>query len=569
MCGIIACIGKQAVYPLLKRGLQALEYRGYDSAGIAILDKQLHIEKIKGRVEKLPDSLLTGTIGIGHTRWATHGEPSEVNAHPHIVGKIALVHNGIIENYLELKEKYGFLATSQTDSEILAHLINEFYSTDLLHAVMKATALCKGTYAIAVLHEESKEIVVARNGSPLLIGLGDGEYFVSSDVSGVIEHTNKVVYLDDLEYARLSFTGAQFFDCRGNKITKEETLVNWDVESVQKGGYQHYMLKEIHEQPDVVKQCLNMDIKPLEKPQRLLLIGCGTASYAGLVAKYLIEEHCKLSCYWEQASEFRYKENCLKEGDLVVVISQSGETADTLAALRLAKENKIPTLGIVNVVGSTIARECDSVIYTPIGPEIGVASTKAFLAQLCIFYRLAEKWGASFPDLKKIPILLERIIQDDSVKKIAERYFKSHDALYIGRKYSYPIALEGALKLKEISYIHAEGYPAGEMKHGPIALVTDRVPVVALCPQDSVYDKMISNIQEVRARRGRIIAIATEGDERIKEHAHDVLFIPAVEEALTPLLSVVPLQLLAYHIALLKECDIDKPRNLAKSVTVE
>ena len=573
MCGIIGYVGVKSAYPVLRAGLKRLEYRGYDSAGVAVLGSSLLIQKAKGQVDRLPNIQINGNIGIAHTRWATHGVPSEVNAHPHAScdGKIVLAHNGIIENYLELKEELkDHTIRSQTDSEIVVHLIEKYYQGNLLDAVRKASLRCTGTYAFCVLHEQQQELVAGRNGSPLLVGIGDHEYFIASDASGIIEHTNRIVYLDNLEFVRLTLEGVFFFDQHGQEIKKKIVEVNFDAEAIQKSGFAHYMLKEIHDQPTVLKHSMNVTLPNLKKPSRIFLIGCGTAYHAALIGKYLFENLCIIPSIAEVASEFRYKENCFKEGDLVIVISQSGETADTMAALRLAKEKKIPTLGIINVVQSTMAREVDTVIYTIAGPEIGVASTKAFTGQLSILYKLVGHFGGVVPDMRKVPLLMEKLLSNGhAIPDIARKYFTAQDFLFMARGYHYPLALEGALKLKEISYIHAEGYAAGEMKHGPIALITESVPVVVLCLQDALYEKMLSNIQEIKARQGKIIAIATESDTTVRQVADDVIYIPRVDDVLYPLLAVVPLQLLAYHIAKLRDCDIDKPRNLAKSVTVE
>ena len=574
MCGIVGYIGDREANDILIKGLEALEYRGYDSAGIAVINQGMQLNKVVGRVQKLKGKTLKGGIGIGHTRWATHGKPSVENAHPHLSGdkKIALVHNGIIENFLEIKNSLNRKFCSETDSEVIVHLIEEHYKGDLRKAVLEACKELEGTYAIAVLHLDEKKIVVARNGSPLIVGVGEGENFIASDVSALVESTKKVIYLDDLEIAEITKDNVKIFDFENKGVKKDVKTVDWDLVLAQKQGYKHFMLKEINEQVEVsqnsLKIAIDYDFKGIKK---IFVTACGTAAYAGLVGKYLIEKTAKIPVEFDIASEFRYKDPLIGKEDLLIVISQSGETADTLAALRIAKEKGAKTLGLINVVESTIAREADNVIYTRAGPEIGVASTKAFISQLVALYLIAQKiTGKKFEDLDKIPGLIEKILGKSSeIKEIAKKYFRVYNFLFIGRNLNYPIALEGALKLKEISYIHAEGYASGEMKHGPIALVTDEVPTVAIAPKDDVYSKVISNIQEIKARRGKIIAVATEDDKDIKKHADDVIYIPKINELLTPLLTVVPLQLLAYHIADLRDCDIDKPRNLAKSVTVE
>ncbi len=573
MCGIIGYIGDRQACPIMIDGLKRLEYRGYDSAGVAIVGSDLAVHKAIGRVTNLGEVDGAGSLGIGHTRWATHGAPSTSNAHPHrdCTGDIAIIHNGILENFLELKERLkGHAFLSETDTEVFAHLIEQNYQGDLLCAVRLALKDAFGTYALCVVHKASREIVVARNGSPLLIGLGDQENFIASDVAALVDHTRRVIYLDDFEMARITQDRVDIFDKDGNSVTKSPTQVDWDVELAQKQGYKHFMQKEIAEQPAVVRDSLPITIPALLSCKKIFMVACGTAGYAGLVGKYVIERLARVPVEWVQASEFRYSDPIIGPEDLFIAVSQSGETADTLAALRLAREKGARTLGIINVMQSTIAREADQVIYTRAGPEIGVASTKAFIAQLIVLYKIAEALAGKTIDLGQIPGQIDAVLaQSATIRDIAKKYFRVYNFIYIGRSLNYPIALEGALKLKEISYIHAEGYASGEMKHGPIALVTDEVTTVAIAVQDSVYSKVISNIQEVRARQGKVIAIATEGDGAIKEHADDIIFIPRTDEILTPLLTVIPLQMLAYHIADLRDCDIDKPRNLAKSVTVE
>lgn len=573
MCGIVGYVGKRTANALLFKGLQNLEYRGYDSAGIAVADKgKIAMVKAVGRVQNLDPSALKGSIGIGHTRWATHGIPAEHNAHPHAdcTGSLVLVHNGIIENFLELREKLSaHHFRSATDSEVLAHLIESQYHGDLHEAVQRALAEVEGAYAIAVLHAAHSEIVVARNGSPLALGIGKGENFIGSDASAFIEQTQEVLFLNDFETAAVTANSIQLFNAEGKKVQRTTQHLDWDVLQAQKHGYKHFMLKEIFEQPAVVKLSLGIQIPRIAKPKRIILVACGTASYAAMVGKYLFEQ-LGIPAFVEVGSEFRYRNPVIFPGDLCIAISQSGETADTLAAMRLAKEKGAKTLSIVNVVHSTIARESDAVIYTRAGMEVAVASTKAFLSQLIVLYKLAEIFGGKIPSMEKLPSLIQKILdKSEEIRKIAQKYAHAHNFLYLGRGLQYPIALEGAIKLKEISYIHAEGYAAGEMKHGPIALVSDECPSVAIAVRDALYPKTVSNIQEAKARKGKVIAIATEGDAEIKHHCEDVITVPKVEDILYPILTVVPLQLLAYYIADIRDCDVDKPRNLAKSVTVE
>ncbi len=579
MCGIIGYIGEKEAKDILIAGLERLEYRGYDSAGIATAsENKIRINKVQGRVENLKKNLLPGKIGIAHTRWATHGKPSESNAHPFTDqnNNFSVVHNGIIENYLELKEELrdaGITFSSDTDSEVIVHLIAKNYVGTLREAVLKTIKKLQGAYAFCVIKNNTLKIVGARNGSPLVIGLGNNENFLASDVSALIEHTKKVIYLNDFQIAEIKKDEFKIYDFNDQLQNYQIKEINWSLEKAQKQGHKHFMLKEIFEQPEIVEESLKVPINiqlNQEKFSRIIFIACGTASYAGLIGKYLIESVAKIPVINEVASEFRYKEPLISETDLVIAISQSGETADTLAAIRLAKEKKAKTLGIINVVDSTIAREVDEVIYTRAGPEIGVASTKAFISQLIIVYKLAFKLAdREFPAKDLIQKIKEVLTLNESIRELAKKYYLYQNILYIGRNINFPLALEGALKLKEISYIHAEAYPAGELKHGPIALVSEDLPTVAICPQDHVYAKTISNIEEIKARSGKVIAIATAGDEKIKKICEDVIYIPKMDEVLYPLLIAIPLQLFAYHIADLKECDIDKPRNLAKSVTVE
>lgn len=580
MCGIAGYIGTREAAPILLDSIKNLEYRGYDSVGMATLSGGgIHLKKGTGKVsevgEKLNLASLPGKLGFAHTRWATHGEPSEKNAHPHLSssGKIAIVHNGIIENYLELKEELqreNAAFRSETDSEVIAHLLEKNYKASLKDALLKTIEKLTGTYAICAMHKELDEIAVARNGSPLAIGLGKGENFIGSDVSAFVEHTKDAIYLDDFEIGIIRADSAKIFDNEGHELHKSPARINWGVEQAQKQGYPHFMLKEIHEQPRVISDSLAIEIPTLKKPNKIFMVACGTAGYAGLLGKYIMEKSAQIPVEVAPASEFRYSAPVIGEGDLFISISQSGETADTLAALRLAKEKGAKTLGIINVRDSTIARESDSVIYTRAGPEIGVASTKAFTSQLVALYKIAEEFSGKKYPLDSLPQKVQEVLDSEAqISKIAEKYFRAYNFLYIGRGFNYPIALEGALKLKEISYIHAEGYASGEMKHGPIALVCDEVPTVAIAPKDSVYKKSVSSMQEIKARKGKIIAVATKGDSSIKKHATNVLYVPETKEELYPFLTVVALQLFAYHIASLRDCDIDKPRNLAKSVTVE
>ncbi len=599
MCGIIGYVGSKKVVDVLVTGLERLEYRGYDSAGVAVLQHSEHgsglaLNKVVGRVSDLKQHLANVqasaypagvSAGIAHTRWATHGQPNEANAHPHMdcSGKISIVHNGIIENFLEIKSRLTHHTfSSKTDTEVIAHLIEEYYIEcgNLKKAVQLAIKDIHGTYALCVIHKSKNEIIVARNGSPLLLGLGENETFVASDVSAIIEHTKRVVYLNDFETGVIRHDSYEVFDKDGRLLEKDVKTIDWSLEQSQKQGFKHFMMKEMHEQPHVVSETARISFDTLTdksgKPfdlstyKKIFIVACGSASYAGLAGKYVLEQAGRIPVELDVASEFRYRKPLIGEGDLLIVVSQSGETADTLAAMRLAKEKGAATLGIINVVDSTIAREADAVLYTRAGPEICVASTKAFISQLVVFYRLAEKLGGKQLGLEQIPALIQRILdQKDAIYTVAQKYYKVYNFIYIGRNMNYPIALEGALKLKEISYIHAEGYASGEMKHGPIALVTDEVPTVAIVPRDSVYPKMISNIQEIRARNGKVIALASEGDEEIKQHCTDVIYIPMINELLNPLLTVVVAQLFAYYMADLRHCDIDKPRNLAKSVTVE
>ncbi len=608
MCGIVGYVGPKKAMPLLVKGLKRLEYRGYDSAGIALLtDAGLMVAKSAGKIKKL-EELLSGnnigsTHGIAHTRWATHGEPTQLNAHPHTdaAGEIALVHNGIIENYRTLREflvQKGFEIKTETDTEMLVHLIRFNYKGCLTEAVRTALNQVDGTYGIAVMSSLHPGVMVAaRMGSPLVIGLGDNEHFVASDVSAMLEHTNRVVYLEDGEIATVTPDDYSITTIQNVQITPQIEEVTWTLDQIEKGGYDHFMLKEIHEQPTTLRNAirgrlnfdegiprlngLNLQYDQLRKIQKIILTACGTSWHAGLIGKYMIEELARVSVEVEYASEFRYRSPILGKNDILFAISQSGETTDTLAAMREAKKRGITCLGIVNVVGSTMARETDGGVYIHAGPEIGVASTKAFTSQVMVLSLIAtllarmrqmsvQAGQEIIEAMQKIPDQVEQILKTtEQVEKIAREYYKSDNFLYLGRGLNYPVALEGALKLKEISYIHAEGYPAAEMKHGPIALIDENMPVVVIALKDPVYDKVMSNIAEVKARNGNVIAIATEGDREIAERVNHVIYIPETNRFLTPLLSIIPLQLLAYHIAVMRGCHVDQPRNLAKSVTVE
>ncbi len=610
MCGIVGYAGRRECLSILVEGLKRLEYRGYDSAGVALQkDGELTIVKAAGKIRELEARLArehpSGTTGIAHTRWATHGVPNDVNAHPHVdaSGKIAVVHNGIIENYAVLKsalEGEGHRFKTETDTEVLAHLIGKYHGrgVSLERAVGRALADVEGTYGIAVVcADEPGTVVGARMGSPLVVGIAEGEYFLASDVAPIVEHTRQVVYLDDGEMAVLSPEGFHTATIANERVNKAVHEVEWDLAQIEKGGYDHFMLKEIFEQPASVRNGmrgrlntdeglarlggLNLSEDEMRDIRRLIILACGTSWHAGLIGEYMIEEHARIPVEVEYASEFRYRNPIVDAGTTVLVISQSGETIDTLAAMREAQRKGARSLGIVNVVGSTIARESDGGVYIHAGPEIGVASTKAFTSQVTVLALLTLALGRQRAmsreagievarELDAIPGKIEDILsRSDAVRAIALKYGQRNNFIYLGRGYNFPVALEGALKLKEISYIHAEGYPAAEMKHGPIALIDENMPVVFLCPRDSAYEKVINNMMEVRARKGRIIAIATEGDGEVARLADHVIYIPRTLPMLQPMLSVIPLQLLAYHVAVMRGCDVDQPRNLAKSVTVE
>jgi len=602
MCGIVGYIGKKNAIPILLEGLRRESYRGYDSSGLVVFqNNEPFCLKAVGKLEKLEAKVmnytLNGNIGLAHNRWATHGSVTEANAHPHCdcQKNIYLVHNGIIENYKELKDqllKEGHKFSSDTDTEVISHLIEKFFNGNLEEATRKALALVRGTYGIAVIsRQDPRKIVAARFGSPLLLGLGENEYFIASDPSAVIAHTNKVIYLDDGEIATI--TPENFFIIKEKK--PEE--IEWKLEEAQKGGYPHFMLKEIMEEPETIENALRgrlmieeggvklggLDViqEKLRKINRLILVACGTASYAAKVGEYMFEEYAGIPTEVDIASEFRYRKPVVDKNTAAIFISQSGETADTLAALKEMKQKGVLTIGITNAVGSTQSRETDAGVYTRSGPEIAVASTKAFLGQLSTLAMLVIYFGRQremalvmgkriASELSKLPDLAREVLkQDQKIKQLAEKYKEFKNFWFIGRKYNYPIAMEGALKLKEISYLHAEGVGAGELKHGPIALIDKGFPTVAILPSDSVYEKMISNVQEIKARDGKIIAIATQGNQDIKNIVDDVIYIPKTLEMLTPILSVIPLHLFAYHMAVLLGKDVDKPRNLAKAVSVE
>jgi glucosamine--fructose-6-phosphate aminotransferase (isomerizing) len=608
MCGIVGYTGHREAEPILVEGLRRLEYRGYDSAGVATVSgSHLRVRKTAGRIADLVDLLaehpLRGTHGISHTRWATHGGATDRNAHPHVGGDgaVAVVHNGVIENYASLKQQLqadGYVFKSDTDTEVIAHLIAKYLDGDLLEAVRKATARLKGTYGLAVLSPRFPGLVVgARLGSPLVVGIGEGESFLASDPSALIGYTERVVYLSDNQLCVLTAREWQIVNSASAAVEAQIHQLDWEPGDADKGDFEHFMLKEIYEQPEVLERAmagrfddaeatahfggLNLSPQQLRHIERVIMTACGTSYHAGLVGEYLFEAFARIPVEVEYASEFRYRNPPIDRNTIVLGITQSGETADTLAALRESKRKGQTTLALCNVVGSTIAREAEGGVYLYAGPEIGVASTKAFTAQVAVLTLLALYLGRMrhlsagagariIAELRAMPAVVRRtLLCHDKVREVAQKYHHVSNFLYLGRQYLYPVALEGALKLKEISYIHAEGYPAAEMKHGPIALVDENTPSVFLIPQCPVYDKVMSNLEEIKARGGPVIAVACAGDEQIAARADDVIYVPDVPEYLQPMVMAVPLQLLAYHIALLRGCDIDKPRNLAKSVTVE
>ncbi len=611
MCGIVGYTGPREAYPIIITGLKRLEYRGYDSTGVALLNSGLKVYKKKGRVADLENTIigkdLHANIGIGHTRWATHGEPSDRNAHPHTSasGKLAMIHNGIIENYAQIKkelENKGYSFTSETDTEVLLNFIEDIKQNnecDLEEAVRVALKRVTGAYCILLINSDDPQtIIAARKGSPLVIGVGKGEHFLGSDASPMLEYTKEVVYVNDYELAIVKPDELILKNLGNEKITPFITKLDMELAAIEIGGYDHFMLKEIFEQPSTIHDCLRgrldaaagtitmsgveNNIEHFKNANRIIIVACGTSWHAALLAEYIFEELCRIPVEVEYASEFRYRNPIVNKGDIIIAISQSGETADTLVAIEKAKEQGAIIFGIVNVVGSSIARISDGGAYTHAGPEIGVASTKAFTGQLAVIAMMAlkiakekgtisdKRYSELLFELEAVPEKVQSLLKNAaSVKKIAEKYKGASNALFLGRGYNFPIALEGALKLKEISYIHAEGYPAAEMKHGPIALVTEALPVIFVATKDSYHEKIVSNIQEIKARKGKVIAIVTEGDEVIPGLADDIFYVPSADEIIAPMLSTIPLQLLSYYVGIAKGVDVDKPRNLAKSVTVE
>ena len=612
MCGIVGYTGHREAYPIILKGLKRLEYRGYDSAGVALVDNgSLKVFKKKGKVAVLEEAVLGENlhahIGIGHTRWATHGEPSDRNAHPHVSqsGEIAMIHNGIIENYTQIKQELlakGYSFKSDTDTEVLLNFIDDIFQQNnctLEEALRVALRRVVGAYCILLVHKDDPEtIIAARKGSPLVIGIGKGEHFLASDASPIIEYTKEVVYVNDYEIAIVKPDELILKNLGNEKMTPFITKLDMELAAIEKSGYEHFMLKEIFEQPQTIFDCLRgrldaglgtITLSGIEKylnelltASRIIIVACGTSWHAGLIAEYIIEELCRIPVEVEYASEFRYRNPVINKGDVIIAISQSGETADTLVAIDTAKDKGAIILGVVNVVGSSIARKSHTGAYTHAGPEIGVASTKAFTAQLTVLALIAlkiaqakgsineERFLYLCKELAEVPEKVSIALkQDDAIKILADKYKDAIDALYLGRGYNFPVALEGALKLKEISYIHAEGYPAAEMKHGPIALVTETLPVIFVATKDSYHEKVVSNMQEIKARKGKVIAIITDGDEVSAALADDIITMPFADEIFAPIISAIPLQLLAYYIGVAKGYDVDKPRNLAKSVTVE
>ena len=592
MCGIIGYTGKDIALPILIGGLERLEYRGYDSAGVAVLENgKVFIDKKAGKIRELVRSLwgkpIKGKTGIGHVRWATHGEPSEENAHPHTdsKGEFAVVHNGIIENYLEIRkslEQEGVKLSSDTDTEVIAHLVSKFYRGDLLEAVLEAVKHLKGAFAFAVISsKEPGRVVGVKEGSPLIVGIGEGENFLASDIPAILPYTRKIIPLNDGEVVDINPEGVNIYDFSGTPITKEIMMVPWDIISAEKGGFKHFMLKEIYEQPKAVNDTLKGFISKesilpvdLRDFRRLIVVACGTSYHAALVGKVWIERFVNIPVEVVYASEFKYSHTPISQDDIVMGISQSGETADTKFSLQSVKEKGIKTIAMVNVVGSSIDREADYSVYTHAGPEIGVAATKTFTAQLVALYSMAAFYSSEkeqlFKSVSSVPMKIEKALEGAShVESVANKYTKSKDFLYLGRYLNFPIALEGALKLKEISYIHAEGYPAGEMKHGPIALIDENMPVVCIAPRDRVYEKMLSNIEEVRARKGKVLSVGFKDDDVLPNVSTEFMGVPSVDEILTPFVTTIPVQLLAYYIASKLGLDVDQPRNLAKTVTVE
>ena len=611
MCGIVAYVGYRQAFPVLLKGLERLEYRGYDSSGIAIVHKNIEIHKKKGKVAELENmvkgKILNSSIGIGHTRWATHGEPNDTNAHPHLSksGRIAMIHNGIIENYASLKQELlskGYVFESETDTEVLLNFIDDILDNNncsLEEAVRVALKRVVGAYVIVLLDEENPDtLIAARKGSPLVIGIGKGEHFLASDASPIIEYTKEVVYINDYELAIIKSDELILKNLGNEKITPFVQQLDLELSAIEKGGYDHFMLKEIYEQPKTIYDCLRgrldiahediimggvqSHIEQLKNANRLIIIACGTSWHAGLIAEYIIEELCRIPVEVEYASEFRYRNPIINKGDVIFAVSQSGETADTLVAIERAKEQGAMIFGIINVVGSSISRVSHAGTYTHAGPEIGVASTKAFTAQLVVLTMIAlkiakekqsishERFVKLLHELNTVPSKVEKIFSDiSSIKAIAAKTSNANSFLYLGRGYNFPVALEGALKLKEISYIHAEGYPAAEMKHGPIALVDENLPVLFVATKDAYHEKVISNMLEINARKGRLIAVVTEGDQSVISLTKDLIQVPAADEIIAPILNIIPLQLLSYYIGVSRGLDVDRPRNLAKSVTVE
>jgi len=611
MCGIVAYVGERTAYPIIIKGLQRLEYRGYDSAGLALVNEGVHVYKCKGKVKDLENHAkgksISGSIGMGHTRWATHGEPNDRNAHPHVSqnGKFIVVHNGIIENYAHLKKELisrGYEFQSDTDTEVLANLIENIYleeKVDAEIAVRYALTKVIGAYGLVITcTDEDDQLIAARKGSPLVIGVGENEYFLASDATPIIEYTDQVIYMNDEEVAVIKKDKLTLKSIHNDSKKPKIQKISLSIDEIDKGSYEHFMLKEIHEQPlsieDTFRGRVSMDhtkiflggiidvLPQLSQAKRIVIIACGTSWHAGLVGEYLFEEFARIPVEVEYASEFRYRNPVVNKDDVIIAISQSGETADTLAAIKMAKEQGALIIGICNVAGSSIPRETHAGVYTHAGPEIGVASTKAFSSQVTVLTMMAMLLGKTkghlsktdytklIQELTEVPDKIKTILKsEEQIRKISETYKDATNALYLGRGYLFPVALEGALKLKEISYIHAEGYPAAEMKHGPIALIDENMPVFVLATKDKSYEKIVSNIQEVKARNGKVIAIITQGDEVIKKMADHVIEVPDCHEAIAPLLTVIPLQFISYHIAVMRGCNVDQPRNLAKSVTVE
>jgi glucosamine--fructose-6-phosphate aminotransferase (isomerizing) len=610
MCGIVGYIGEKQASDVIIDGLRRLEYRGYDSAGIAVISgNKIELKRSPGKLGKLSDILdktpVKGCLGIGHTRWATHGKPSEENAHPHTdcSGKIVVVHNGIIENYVELKKELtaeGHKFKSETDTEVVAHLVEKYLKGDLLEAVFKVLSKVRGSYALGIISSDNPDrMIAARQDAPLIVGIGKGENFIASDIPALLPYTRDMIFLEEGDIAELTKTGVKIYGKNKKEIKRKIHNITWDAIAAEKGGYKHFMLKEIYEQPQTIRETflgrlypeesainlkeeINITEEMLKKLSKIYIVACGTSYHSGLVGKFLFEKLAGIPAEVDIASEFRYRSVVLDKNAMVIIITQSGETADTLAALHLAKKSKCRTLAICNVVGSTASRDADDVVYTRCGPEIGVASTKAFTGQLTVLYLLALDWAIKKKMLSKqesaklinefweIPQKVSEVLKlDKEIQVLSKEFMNKRDFLFLGRNLNYPIALEGALKLKEISYIHAEGYAAGEMKHGPIALIDENMPLMVVATDSVIYEKILSNIEEARARGGVVIALATEGNDHIKNKTHRQLYLPKVDELFSPLLNVIPMQLFAYHVAVLLGCDVDQPRNLAKSVTVE